>query len=162
VLVTPFYRRRPEDFDWNAMTGLHEDFVNIMDEGIRAHARRPIEPALRTEMARRVCERVGPYGWTRFFETYLRTPWLRTDLIRVPALVVTGGRDGAVAEARDLADDLPHGSLELEPSCGHFPMIEKPGWFTKVLSRFLDHDPNRFAPDRRELSTTVGATRWMR
>ena len=67
------------------------------------------------------------YSYLRFVEAYLRTPWLRTDLVDVPALAVCGRDDFAAvpAEAEALAADLPDAVAHLLPGCGHFLMAER-------------------------------------
>ncbi|WP_329468135.1 alpha/beta fold hydrolase [Streptomyces sp. NBC_01431] len=150
VLVSPFYRREADDFAWDAISGMQRDFLHIMEEGIRTHSGRPIDPEIRLHMARRVCERVGPYGWLRFFEVYLRTPWLRTELIGVPVVVVTGRQDFASAESERLAADLPRAELRVIPECGHYPMAERPELFSALVGGFLNQIPIRLPDAVRE------------
>lgn len=128
VLLAPFYRARPEDFDWDTVSRLGDDFVDTMEEGIRVGAGHRGDPSLQRAMATRVCEMIGPYGWARFVELYLRTPFLRIDLIRMPTVVVsgTGDRIAAPAESEALALRLPAGVLRPLADCGHFPMAECP------------------------------------
>lgn len=137
VLVSPFYRRLAGDFEWDVAAGLQQKFLHLMEEGIRSRPGRPIDPELRRQMARRVCERVGPHGWLKFFQTYLRTPWLRTDLIKVPCLVVTGSEDFAAEESATLATDLPDAELRVIPGQGHYPMAEDPRLFSALLDEFI-------------------------
>ncbi|ATL86038.1 alpha/beta hydrolase [Streptomyces samsunensis] len=146
VLVSPFYRRSPDDFAWDSVSGMQRDFLHIMEEGLRTHSARRITPEVRRHMAERVCERVGPYGWVRFFEHYLRTPWLRTELITVPGLVVTGQDDFAAAESALLAADLPGAGLHTVPGCGHYPMSEHAESFSALVGAFLGRLPDRAAP----------------
>jgi pimeloyl-ACP methyl ester carboxylesterase len=136
VLVAPFYRRAPEHFDTSLLDDPRAGFRGIMAEGVRLRSRRPLDPVRESELAERVCERVGPYGWIRFYETYLRTPWLRVGAIPVPVLVATGARDGACHESAALAADLPLGFLDIAPDSGHFPMSTQPDRFVRVLTRF--------------------------
>jgi pimeloyl-ACP methyl ester carboxylesterase len=146
VLVSPFYRRSADDFAWDALAGMQRDFLDIMEEGLGTHPGRRVDPEIRLHMARRVCERVGPYGWMRFFEAYLRTPWLRTELIDVPVVVVTGRRDVAAAESELLAADLPRAELHVIPECGHYPMAEHPALFSALVGGALNQIPVRL-PD---------------
>jgi pimeloyl-ACP methyl ester carboxylesterase len=138
VLVSPFYRRSPDDFAWDAVAGMQRGFLAITEEGIRLRPGKPIDPDIRHEMARRVCERAGLYGWMRFFDLYLRTPWLRTGLIDVPALVVAGEGDFAAAESETLAADLPAAELLTLGDCGHYPMFEQAERFSALLGRFVE------------------------
>jgi pimeloyl-ACP methyl ester carboxylesterase len=150
VLVSPFYRRSPEEFDWGMLTNPHAAFVRIMAEGVRLQTRRCLGAAREIELAERVCERVGPYGWIRFFESYLRTPWLRLPEMRLPVLVAIGARDAAAAEGAALAADLPSGVLDVSGASGHFPMCAQPDRFARVVTRFCTQLAERPVP------TTVG------
>ena len=143
VLVSPFFRDSPEDFDWASLTGSVEGFHRLVADGIEVHLRattgRRLPGALGQDLARARCERVGPYTWSRFFSAYLSTPWLRTRLITVPCLVVAGERDTAStpAEAAALAARLPDATLRVLPGCGHFPMVEQPGLFADAVDEFV-------------------------
>nr|URG41745.1 Pep15 [Streptomyces sp. NAK02211] len=143
VLVSPFFRPRPEDFDWGTMTGLPEQFVRTLEEGIRVAAGPRSKPELHRALAERLCETIGPYGWSRFFELYLRTPWLRTGEVRTPALVVSGTEDriAVTGEARDLVARMPAAKLRTFEETGHFPMAEQPERFADALDDFLRRVP---------------------
>lgn len=140
VLVSPFYRRSPQDFTWDAMTRYLEEFHLIMEEGIRVHSGGRLAEDVQRDMARRVCDRVGPYGWMRFVDGYLRTPWLRADMIDVPTAVVCGERDFAVSpeEGRALAADMPLAGVRVLPDCGHFLMVERARDFAGVVAEFVE------------------------
>jgi pimeloyl-ACP methyl ester carboxylesterase len=139
VLVSPFYRQLPGDFDWSTMARYLNWFDAILEEGIRVDPRRSIDPEIQREMALRIRDRVGPYGWVRFFDTYLRTPRLRTDRLRAPCLVVAGERDfaGFPTDAAALAAALPDSRLHLLPGCGHFAMVEQPAELAALVDAFL-------------------------
>ncbi|MDX3500805.1 alpha/beta hydrolase [Streptomyces sp. ATCC51928] len=139
VLVSPFYRRTAEEFDWDSMTRYPAEFERIMEEGIRVHSGGRLDPEIQLSMARRVCDRIGPYGWLRFVDSYLRTPWLRPGRIRVPVAVVCGALDIAVdpAEGRDLTADLPDAYIRVLTDCGHFLMTERPAEFSSVVGDFV-------------------------
>ncbi|MFD4950039.1 alpha/beta fold hydrolase [Streptomyces sp. NPDC058451] len=140
VLVSPFYRRDPESFEYGVVGDMLENFRRTMDEGIRVVAGPRLDPSLRRDMAQRVCEQVGPYGYLSFFRSYLHTPWLRTDLITVPSLVIGGEEDftAVPAESRALAADLPDARCRFIPGAGHFPMVEQADAFSAALGEFLD------------------------
>lgn len=139
VLVSPFYRRDPEDFEWGELPRNLDAFRQTMEDGIRMHSGDRIDPEIRHDMAVRVCERVGVYGWTRFMETYLQTPWLRPDLITVPCLVIAGTHDYSppVGESIALAEDLADARSYIFDGCGHFTMAERPAEFAAAASGFL-------------------------
>lgn len=139
VLVAPFYRADPAEFTWGNLTRYLDDFHRVMEEGVGVRARRPLDPEIQAHMARRVCERVGPYGWSRFLTSYLRTPWLRVRDIDVPTLIVCGAQDQAVSpmEGSMLAAGMPRAELTVLPHCGHFLMAEQPGTFAGLVEDFL-------------------------
>ncbi|MFI5983568.1 alpha/beta fold hydrolase [Streptomyces sp. NPDC051555] len=146
VLVNPFYRADADAFHWDLLGTSMADFPRTMAESIRLRTlERPIGAELRADMARRMTEWVGPYGWLRFFETYLRTPLFRVDLVDTPVLVIGGELDLAapVDEARALAALLPAGSCLTVPDCGHFPMLERPAWLARTVRTVLDRLPER-------------------
>lgn len=140
VLVSPFYRRNPEDFDWDSISHHVNDFHVIMEEGIRVHAGDRFPAELLGAMAIRVRDQVGPYGWLRFFDLYLRAPELQTARVTVPCLVVSGEGDSAAppGESETLAAALPDARLCILPGCGHFPMIEAANRFAAEVTAFVN------------------------
>jgi pimeloyl-ACP methyl ester carboxylesterase len=140
VLVSPFYRRTTEEFRFEVIGKLVQEFELAMREGIRMRTTRRIDASIHAEMTRLVCERVGPYGWLRFLDSYLRTPWLRPELLALPCLTVAGTEDrtAPAMEACVLADVLPLGRPSLFDGCGHFPMVEQPEAFVSAVATFLD------------------------
>jgi len=139
VLVSPFYRRATEEFSWQSMASSVDGFARITTEGIRVHSGRRLSAEAQRALGERVRDRVGAYGWMRFFETYLATPRLHTALMTVPCLVLAGEHDFAAppAEGRALAADLPLGEFHLLPECGHFLMIEQADRFAAAIGQFV-------------------------
>ncbi|WP_062214286.1 alpha/beta fold hydrolase [Streptomyces sp. NBRC 109706] len=139
VLVSPFYRRRVEDFTWESMVTSVEGFTRLMTEGVRVAAGRRLSEEALLDLGARVRDRVGAYGWTSFYDIYLRTPRLRTDQFTVPCLVVAGEDDFAALpeEARALAADLPGAEFQLLTDCGHFLMLEQAPRFVDVVAQFV-------------------------
>jgi pimeloyl-ACP methyl ester carboxylesterase len=153
VLVAPFYRPRPEDFAWDAMAGLAAGFLAVMEDGIRVSAADrgradPRRADLHRPMALRLCAAVGPYGWHRVHDLYLRTPFMAVDRVRVPTLVVYGAGDRvtAPAEGEALAGALPAGRLCRIPGSGHHPMVERPDAFVALLRDLLAEVDRTDAP----------------
>ncbi|GAB7045412.1 alpha/beta fold hydrolase [Catenuloplanes indicus] len=140
VLASPFYRPSTHDFGWDTMAYYQQGFHLILEEGIRTATRNPLEPEISAAMALRVRERIGAYGWMRFFDSYLRTPLLPVSSLAVPVLAITGERDVAAPadDARALAAALPHGRAEILDRCGHFPMMQVPARFAAAVHSFLD------------------------
>lgn len=148
VLVSPFYRARPDEFDWAAISYYLNDFHRILAEGIRIRSGGGLDPDRQQDMALHVRDRVGPYGWVRFFDTYLRSPRFRLDRLSLPCLVVAGERDFAAfpADAIALAAALPDASVHVLPGCGHFAMTERATDFAALTTDFLasiDHGRHR-------------------
>jgi pimeloyl-ACP methyl ester carboxylesterase len=139
VLVSPFYRSRAENFDWAAISYYLNDFHQILAEGIRVRSGGRLDPDVQHHMALRVQDRIGPYGWIRFFETYLSTPHLRLDHIAVPCLIIGGEDDFAAfpADAGALAAALPRAQAYILPGCGHFPMTTQAEAFGALVNDFL-------------------------
>ncbi|WP_107073127.1 alpha/beta fold hydrolase [Streptomyces rubellomurinus] len=139
VLVSPFYRSSTEDFDWDALTYYVTDFHLILEEGLHLASEGRLDPDIQRAMAYRVRDRIGPYGWMRFFGLYLATPLLQTGRITVPTLLVSGEHDiGAPPrEGRALAADLPDARHLVYPT-GHFPMIERPEQFAADIREFVN------------------------
>ncbi|MFJ8147785.1 alpha/beta fold hydrolase [Streptomyces sp. NPDC096094] len=139
VLVSPFHRGTPEEFEWDTAVYYLHGFQRILDEGLRVGSDGRIPVELREAMALRVRDRIGPYGWMRFFDAYLRSPFLDTAAIGLPTLVVAGEHDFAArpADARALAGALPDARLRIFERSGHFPMAEQPELFVGAVHGFL-------------------------
>jgi pimeloyl-ACP methyl ester carboxylesterase len=137
VLVSPFHRREP-DFDWETITYYLNDFHLIFEEALRIGTD-SLTAERRSRMAAAVRDRIGPYGWLRFFEAYLRSPFLDLTAVSAPQLVLAGDADISIrpGDGAALADALPRGSYAHLPGCGHFPMLEQPDAFARVVSAFL-------------------------
>ncbi|MEU6479410.1 alpha/beta fold hydrolase [Streptomyces sp. NPDC047017] len=148
VLVSPFYRARPEQFDWETISYYVNDFDRILADGLRVRSGGRITGELRQDMALKVREQVGPYGWTSFFDTYLRTPYLRTERLAGPFLVIGGEADFAAhpADAEALGAALPDASVKVLGDCGHFAMTEQAGVFAELTDSFLDSAASRPRP----------------
>jgi pimeloyl-ACP methyl ester carboxylesterase len=58
--------------------------------------------------------------------------------VTVPSLVLVGEHDRVTprASALALADSLPNGRLEVIERAGHFPMMEVPGEFNRLVDGF--------------------------
>lgn len=148
VVVAPFHRRSPGDFTWDDALYYLSGFHRILEEGLRIGAGDRLTPALRADMAMRVRDRIGPYGWQQFFGAYLRSPDLDVAALRLPVLVVAGTEDFAAPpdDARTLAGALPDGRFELFEECGHFAMAEQPRRFADAVHALLSEAfPDRLA-----------------
>jgi pimeloyl-ACP methyl ester carboxylesterase len=143
VLAGPFYRSTPNGFDWSTISYYLNDFHLIFAEALRMGDGQRYSPDDQELMARRLRDQLGPYGWTRFFDAYLRSPFLDLAAVDGPALVVVGDRDIAAGSdgAQALAASLPFGEFALIDHCGHFPMLERPERFARAVSDFLDTVP---------------------
>ncbi|WP_051794714.1 alpha/beta fold hydrolase [Streptomyces sp. NRRL S-87] len=152
VLVSPFHRRRPEDFHWDTAQHYLSVFQDVFDEALRLGSTRALPAQTRRDMALVVRDGVGPYGWLRFYESYLRSPFVDVDRVDVPVLVVAGDGDrfAPPEDAEELAAALPHGRRTLLPDCGHFPMTERAGAFAHAVHALLaELWPAAFGPSTR-------------
>ena len=140
VLVCPFYRSSVASFDWAAMSYYLNDFHRTFEEALRVGATAAFPESRRAWLARALRDQVGPYGWMRWFETYLRTPFLDLSGVTAPQLVLSGVDDIAARpeDGQALAKSLPHGRFSLIDSCGHFPMLEEPDLVAGLIRDFLD------------------------
>lgn len=139
VLISAFYRSHTELFDWSTIESYLHGLLGILDEGLRVSASDRLDPDVREDMAWKIRERIGPYGWMRFFDSYLRSPLIDTGAIDPPTLVINGvlDRSAPPEDGASLVRALPEGRLELISDTGHFPMIERPEVVAAVLRHFL-------------------------
>jgi pimeloyl-ACP methyl ester carboxylesterase len=128
VLLAPFFRPSREAFDWTLISYYINDFHQFLASGITARRTRPIEPDVLLGMSEKVRDRVGVYGWLRFFELFSRTPMLGLDAMALPCAIAGGALDIASypADCIALADALPNATVEIVPDCGHHLMVEAP------------------------------------
>ena len=71
--------------------------------------------------------------------------------IRAPLLTVWGEDDAIIpaAQAEDVRRALPGSAVHTLPECGHWPHMEKPEQFNRILTRFLSRPaPNPASPSR--------------
>ncbi|WP_254711548.1 alpha/beta fold hydrolase [Streptomyces sp. TRM64462] len=139
VLISPFHRSSPRDFDWSVISYYLNDFHRVFEEALEVGETGKYAKAHRDWMALRLRDRIGPYGWMRFFETYLRSPFLDLTAVRSPLLVLSGEKDSAARpeDGRALAAGTPGARFELLAGCRHFPMVEDPERVARLVSGFL-------------------------
>ncbi|GAA3283587.1 alpha/beta hydrolase [Dactylosporangium vinaceum] len=139
VLVSPFYRSQAESFDWPAISHYLNNFHLVFAEALRLGEAARYSETHRDWLAKRLRDRVGPYGWTQWFDMYLRTPLLDLGGVTVPALVIGGDRDIAAPAAggAQLAAALPDALRVVLPDCGHFPMLQEPERLAAAVCDFL-------------------------
>lgn len=65
--------------------------------------------------------------------------------IQMPTLIIVGKDDIITPpeESRVLANGIAGSSLEIIPQAGHFPMLEQPETFNRLLKNFLSHTHGR-------------------
>ena len=139
VLVAPFYRNDPRMFVWGDLERYLNDFWTIMREGIVISSPRRIDEDVLAGMAIYVRDQVGTYGWLRFIDAYLSTPWLNLERFDLPVLVVSGELDETAppCEADLLAEHLPNARRAVIANAGHFPMSDSPQSLTDSIHHFL-------------------------
>lgn len=148
VLVSPFYRQRPDDFTWAELPGFLDLLRLGAEDGILARSRKPLPADLRAEMAERSCEQLGPHWVVRHLHTYLHTPFLPVGLVGLPVHVVTGDRDPIAppVEGAALAARLGNASIDRIDGCAHTPMAERPDRFSLAVQQFLTTLPAGHPP----------------
>ena len=59
---------------------------------------------------------------------------------KLPSLLVWGGRDNMIpaSHADNLRREVPHSRVEIFSKAGHFPQLDEPELFYRVLNRFLE------------------------
>jgi pimeloyl-ACP methyl ester carboxylesterase len=144
VLISPFYRSDPADFDWATISYFVNNFHLPFAEALRISAASRFPQTHRDRMAMHVRDRIGPYGWMRFFDSYLRSPFIDLAAVVSPMLALTGSADNTARpeDGRALADALPQGRFHLLAGCGHFPMLEQPSLLARLLLDFLSTIPH--------------------
>jgi pimeloyl-ACP methyl ester carboxylesterase len=128
VLVSPFYRPRPADFSWSTMTHFMDGFGWMLASGIRTASSRRIAEEILTDMSLAVRERIGPYGWIRFFDSYLATAMLPVTGLPLPTAIVHGDDDDVAppSDAAELELKMPGSQRFPVARGGHFPMLLDP------------------------------------
>ncbi|WP_326686083.1 MULTISPECIES: alpha/beta hydrolase [unclassified Streptomyces] len=139
VLVSPLYRATSDDFDWESIAYYLNNFDRILATGMRAHRKAPGVSERQLAVALKVRDFIGPYGWIRFFDTYLRMPQIRTRQMPMPFLIVGGERDFVAfpTDARALGASLPDASVHILPRNEHFPMVASAESFASLTNTFL-------------------------
>ncbi|MDX3100839.1 alpha/beta fold hydrolase [Nonomuraea angiospora] len=138
VLVAPFYRASPSEFDWATIESYLAGFYTILDHGLRVTSGDRLSPDTRHDMAVKLREQLGPYSWMRFFDAYLRSPLVDTAAVTTPCLVISGHDDRAAPprDGRALAEVLPRAHFETL-AAGHLPMIEQAHVFAELVGDFV-------------------------
>ncbi|MBH5335063.1 alpha/beta fold hydrolase [Streptomyces pactum] len=149
VLVSPFYRADEQRFDWDTLAYYLNDFDRILADGLRVSSGGRLEESVQRDMALKVRDRIGPYGWMRFFDLYLNTPRLPVGELRLPVQLLAGAEDFASdpAEAAELGRALPDAHVRVIPGVGHFPMVERADAFAEAVNGFLGTVTARPRPD---------------
>ncbi len=140
VFVSPFYKPRQEDFDWAVLRYYLDEFPRLLECGLEARSGAArLSPEWTSAMAERVRDRIGPYGWLQFFDSYSRTPDLALDRVTIPCLVLGGETDFASTpeDCRQLAAGLPMGEAHILPGCGHFCITQQPQAVALAINAFL-------------------------
>ncbi len=139
ILLSPFYRTHPTDFDWDLFEACRRGFRGIMQQGLEVRQFKNVDQALLGAMTDKVMDRIGPLGFCEFFALFARTPQLDLSTITVPILIVTGAHDLPLTAYGnvELCQGLPQGYLKVVPQCGHFCMLEQPVQLAESMHQFL-------------------------
>ena len=139
VFVSPFFQSSVEAFNWSTLTYFVDHFAELLRTGLVARDRAYAHGEVAHAMAEHVRDRLGPEGWLQFFSLFAGTPHLHLSKVKVPVLVVGGGRDTASLPkyATDLAAAFTDGRADVMAECGHFPMLDDPDGFTARVMEFF-------------------------
>lgn len=165
ALVTPGIRAVPIDFDeegytaalrsraaqpWFAAakaaeeaTEMAEDFAQAirLRTGAAPFSYATWGPAQQAHAAGEPAEMSIPAA-VGFVDRYRRDDQIGVKLATVsaPTLVLAGGADPAPTQrtARAVADLFPHSRLVVQPNVGHFPWVDDPAGFVRIVTDFLN------------------------
>jgi pimeloyl-ACP methyl ester carboxylesterase len=126
-------------------------FDRILADGLQARPGRRLAADRLHAVAQKARDLIGPYGWMRFFDSYLRTPSLRTGQLRMPFLIIGGDADivAPPSDARALGQALPAAAVRILPGHGHFPMLTAGDSFAALANDFLRANRTRLRPAAR-------------
>ena len=81
----------------------------------------------------------GIVGKHLISEKFMRYRFDARDALRMPVLVIAGGKDFQAVEEpqRQLASDVPNGRAEVYPDAGHFMWADEPERFARDVTKFL-------------------------
>jgi 3-oxoadipate enol-lactonase len=65
--------------------------------------------------------------------------------VKPKTLLVFGDRGPTIAKLDTFRERLPHARVKMMKDCGHFPMVDDPGEFARVLDAFLN-EPDAAVP----------------
>ncbi len=123
-----------------------EEYVEAQREFSRRHLSRRVKPYpdCMRRMAEKYGEKVYNYMWgpSEFHVTGTLKDWditTRLDEINLPTLIISGRFDEATpAIAKKLQDGIPGSEWVQFENSGHFPQLEEPERYLRVLGDFLD------------------------
>ncbi|KUJ69304.1 hypothetical protein ACZ90_13285 [Streptomyces albus subsp. albus] len=128
VLTSPFYRAAGSAITWDLFHGTVANFRQILSAGLRVRSGgKQIRPEIFEKMVDRLLDRVGPNGFVNLFRLFAHAPFIRTDRIITPTLVIGGAADptSTTTGTRALAEALVDGRVELLDEFDHFCEVEQ-------------------------------------
>jgi len=142
VLLSPYYKRRFESFDWNLFQRYVNEFDTFLERSIsiRPGAER-LRPASVTAIVAKLKETYGSFSWLQFFSQFSQTPSLDLERMPFPTLIVGGDEDLSipVSDLQLLAESMPQAWLTVLRGCGHFGMLEREEELILVIREFIDN-----------------------
>jgi len=139
VLVSPFYRARREDIDWDTLMNLAQGLEPLIAESIKTQDQRNrYNDWLLDGMVKRIRDRLGVYGWATFLQLFLRAPDLPLSRLTCPTLVVSGALDSYSQHHTNalLAERLPRGRHVCAEGAGHFIQRTHAPWLARTIAEF--------------------------
>lgn len=141
VLINPIFRPAEARPSWTTLDRARQTFERQLDAGLRsrlsARGRRLPDDIL-ARMHARTCERIGLVGFLTVFDEYLRCGHLPIDQVRVPTLILGGGRDPSLSRRhlQQLADQLPDCQLVVQDDYDHFCHVHQAMEVADLIQKF--------------------------
>lgn len=140
VLIAPFYCRAREEVTWARFEALVGGLERLIADSISVQdPRGRYSGWLGQEMALKVRDRLGVYGWFEFLASFLRTPDLPLSRLTARTLVISGERDvySTRGDAGRLVEDLPNAQHLVVADSGHFLHQTHGDEIAKAIADFI-------------------------
>lgn len=150
MLVAPVVGPAGMEVTWEVFDRARAEFGELIGDALQARLGRRahrVDEELRADITAKMMQRIGPRGFMSLFEQFVRTAELPLHHVRMPALVLSGGKDSGLAgrQATTLAEVMPKATVELISHYDHFCHVEQAEDVARRLVEFV----HAALPDRR-------------